>query len=97
MTTTLIHILRPDAGDGRGRVEDDVDETALVKTEGLVDNDHERTTTVEYCLRGCPGIAHRTGIAEASSYFCAQHVHRSVHVRLKEWPAGLGGDVGEFL
>lgn len=74
----LIHILREPNADGM-RVEDDVDETGLVKSEGVVDNDHERTTWVEYRFPGSDVI-----------------VHRSVHVTLKEWPAGLGGVLGEF-
>jgi hypothetical protein len=55
----LIHILRePDASGAR--IEDDVDETLLVKTEGSVDNDHECTTWVEYRFPGSDVIVHRS-------------------------------------
>jgi len=73
----------------------DRDESALIKKETLVDNDHERTTTVEYCLVGCDGQAHRTGMPDAPSYFCAKHVHRSVAVHIKEWPSANGA-IGSF-
>ena len=62
----------------RGHGIEQVDERELVKTDGVVDNDHERTTWVEYRFPDSDVI-----------------VHRSVHVTLKEWPAGLGGVVGE--
>lgn len=74
----------------------DMDETALVKLEDRIDNAHECTTIVEYCLKGCEGPAHRTGIPDAPSYFCSQHVHRSAAVSLKEWPEGLAAVLGEF-
>lgn len=50
----LIHILREEG------VEDDVDESLLVKTEGVVDNDNERTTWVEYRFPGSETIVHRS-------------------------------------
>lgn len=53
-----IHILREDHGSGR--VEDDVEEAELVKTEGLIDNDHELTTWVEYRFPGSDVIVHRS-------------------------------------
>lgn len=48
-----IHIVR----DG---IETDVDESCLVKTEGLVDDDHERTTFVEYRFPDSDVIVHRS-------------------------------------
>ena len=75
----------------RGMLEDSV----LIKTETDFDNDHERTSTVEYCLAACEGQAHRTGVADAPSFFCAQHVHRSVSVALKEWPSAAA-EAGSF-
>jgi len=50
-----------------------LDEAQLVKTTGLVDNDHERTTWVEYRLLG----------ADPTS----RAIHRSAHVTLKKHPA----------
>jgi len=73
-----------------------LDETQLVKHEIVVDTDHEHTTAVEYCLIGCDGPAHQTGTPDALGHFCAQHVHRSVHVTIKQWPDGLGAIVGDF-
>ncbi len=53
----LIHILRdgPDP-----RVEDDVEEALLVKTTGVIDNEHEYTTWVEYRFPGSDVIVHRS-------------------------------------
>jgi len=49
-----IHILREDG------TEDDVDETLLVKTEGVVDDDNEHTTWVEYRFPQSDVIVHRS-------------------------------------
>lgn len=49
----LIHIL----SDG---VESDVDEARLVKTEGVLDNDNECTTWVEYRWPGADAVIHRS-------------------------------------
>lgn len=54
-----IHILREANAEGV-RLEDDVDETELLKTEGLTDNDHEHTTWVEYRFPGSDVIVHRS-------------------------------------
>lgn len=55
----LVHILREPDVDGQ-RVDDDVDASLLVKTEGSIDNDHERTTWVEYRFPGSDVIVHRS-------------------------------------
>ena len=60
-----------------------VDESRLLKREQVLDNDNEYTTTVEYCLRDCPGPAHTTNVPDAPSHFCHAHVHRSAFVTLK--------------
>ncbi len=65
-------------------------ESTLVKREDVVDNDNERTTSIEYCLIGCKGLAHVTRTPDSQSYFCNQHVHRSVHVIVKKIEAALG-------
>lgn len=86
----LIHIRRADG------TEDDVDEARLKMIQVTVDDANERTTTVEYCLLECDGVAHTTRIAESPSHFCAQHVHRSVATQIKRWPDGLGAVLGSF-
>lgn len=58
----LIHILRADG------FEDDVDETLLVKTEGEVDNAHERTTWVEYHFPDSDLIVHRSVIVNLKEW-----------------------------
>lgn len=63
----IVRIKHPDGP------EFEVEEHTLVKHEGVIDNDIERTTFVEYRLPGNDTV-----------------VHRSVHVTLKQWPAGLG-------
>lgn len=55
----LIPILREADRDGV-RVSDMVDDTWLVKTEGVLDNEHERTTWVEYRFPGSDVIVHRS-------------------------------------
>lgn len=91
MATILI-----DGRDGSGRGFRAVDETLLCRHDLVVDNDHEHTQVVEYCFLGCVGEAHITNHPDADSYFCRYHVHRSVHVTLKEWPAGLDGTLGHL-
>jgi hypothetical protein len=72
----------------------EMDESALIKHEGLIDDAVEHTTTVEYCLVDCPGPAHRTGIPDAAYHFCTQHVHRSVTMQLKQPAVFADGHVG---
>lgn len=55
----MIHILDEPNVDGV-RVERDVDESCLVKLEGVTDNDHEHTTWVEYRRPGSDVIVHRS-------------------------------------
>jgi hypothetical protein len=55
----MIHILREPNVEGV-RIEDDVDEALLVKTEGGLENDHERTTWVEYRFPASDLIVHRS-------------------------------------
>jgi hypothetical protein len=60
-----------------------LDESALQKTEGGIDNDVEATTWVEYCLRDCPNPVHQTRQPAQPEYFCPKHIHRSVGIALK--------------
>ena len=72
-SAALVHVLLEDGS------EDDIDESLLVKTEGCIENENERTTWVEY------RFSHSDRI-----------VHRSVHVTMKRWPAGMGGVVNNL-
>lgn len=72
-----------------------MDDSELQRRDGLVDNDNEHTTTVEYCLANCPGNAHRTGKPDSDGHFCSLHVHRSAHVTLKK-PVTLEGVAASF-
>lgn len=84
----MVHILRGADEQGK-RIEDDVEESQLIKMEGIVDNENETARIVEYCLAGCEGSAHRTNLPDAPTHFCNRHVHRSVHVKLKKLPEGM--------
>lgn len=74
----------------------DMDEATLILHEDTNDNDNELTSAVEYCMPGCSGAAHLTGIPDSEAYFCRHHIHRSVHVHLKQGPGMLSetGEVG---
>ena len=64
-------------------LEGDLDESLLIRSEGVFEDDHERTAWVEY---------RRIGAAEGT------HIHRSVHVHLKRPTAfaqALCGGFGE--
>jgi hypothetical protein len=74
----------------------EMDTADLLLHEQAIDNDHERTTIVEYCVKGCDGAAHLTGVPDQPFCFCSQHVHRSADVTIKEWPEGLGGLIGDL-
>jgi hypothetical protein len=65
------------------------DEAQLLRRDDLWDTETEHTTAVEYCLVDCPGLAHQTGQATGTGCFCERHVHRSVHVTLKQ-PLDIG-------
>ncbi len=60
-----------------------LEESVLLKRVDRVETDDERTEATEYCLLGCGGTAHQTGQPDDVSYFCRQHVHRSVDMFLK--------------
>ena len=75
----------------------EMDEDKLRKKEGMLDNDNEKTTTVEYCLADCDGPAHTTGVPDSPHCFCSKHVHRSVDVTLKPKAGAVAkSDVGRF-
>lgn len=55
----LVHILREPNEHGV-RVEDDVDDSLLIKAEGVIDNEDEHTTWVEYRFAGSDVVVHRS-------------------------------------
>lgn len=73
-----------------------MDDSLLMLHTGLVNNEDERTTSVEYCLKDCAGEAHQTGRPDSPSHFCNFHVHRSAHVTLKKVPT-ITGEIGSFI
>ena len=76
----------------------EMDESALLKRVDVVEDDSQRVEAVEYCLLDCPGGAHRTGHPEGMGCFCPQHVHRSVHVTVKQVPEfTISGTLADFL
>jgi hypothetical protein len=60
-----------------------LEESVLMKRVDRVETDDERTEATEYCLLDCRGAAHQTGQPDDASFFCRQHVHRSVDMVLK--------------
>ena len=72
----------------------EMEEAKLQKKTAVVDNANEHTISVEYCLAGCDGSAHRTGVPDARSFFCSKHVHRSAHVTLKRLPPAVSEIAG---
>jgi hypothetical protein len=60
-----------------------IDESQLLKREECIDNDNERTVTVEYCAIDCDGEAHRTGVAQGVGCFCPKNIRRDVGMELK--------------
>jgi hypothetical protein len=72
----------------------ELDESLLRRTTGTFEDTRERSAWVEYCLADCDGRAHVTCYPDAPGKFCAQHVHRSAAVELKEglvMETGVGG------
>lgn len=66
----------------------DIPEAHLRKHAAVIETDDQRIETVEYCLVGCPGVAHVTGQAQRVDCFCPEHVHRSLSVVVKRFPEG---------
>jgi hypothetical protein len=75
----------------------EMDEFDLLTRMDSWENDDQRVTAIEYCLRECVGEAHRTGAPAGSGCFCPMHVHRSVSVTMKRWPeGGIDGFTASF-
>lgn len=62
-------------------------DTSLLKREDRWEDDDRIVEAVEYCAADCDGIAHQRNAPQGDGCFCAQHVHRTVHVTAKRWPA----------
>jgi hypothetical protein len=74
-----------------------VDESELIKRIDVDENDDIRIEATEYCLIGCKGNAHVTGVAQGDGSFCELHVHRSAHGIVKRWPEGMGAIAAAFV
>lgn len=61
----------------------EVDEATLIKRMDSLDNANETTTATEYCVVGCTGPAHVSGVPDSAMHFCDQHVRRDVNMVLK--------------
>jgi hypothetical protein len=62
----------------------EMDDGALMAPlRSILENDDQRVEMIEYCVLGCEGHAHVTGVAQGDGCFCELHVHRSVHVTVK--------------
>lgn len=78
-------------------------EAILEKREGVVDNENEHTTWVEYWQAGevladrlLPGLQPSQVVHERDAAGPVRHcVHRSAHITLKK-PVTLFGEVGRF-
>ena len=68
-----------------------MDEATLLRRDLKIDNDNEVTDIVEYCLPDCDGQAHKSGVPDADSHFCNQHIHRGGSINLKQGIAALCG------
>jgi hypothetical protein len=76
--------------DDRGATFRQVDESELTKRVDVSENDDQKLVATEYCLTGCGGAAHTTGVAQGDGSFCERHVHRSVHLTIKRYPEFAG-------
>jgi len=73
-------------------------ESALQKRVDVLEDADRRIEAVEYCVRGCLGMAHVSGVATGLGCFCPDHVHRSVHVTVKQVPEfTISGTLADFL
>lgn len=67
----------------------EMDESKLILKEGFWDDDDRTVNSIEYCMPGCDGSAHITGIPDAEGHFCNKHIHRGVHVTIKRGIAAM--------
>lgn len=72
-------------------------ESELIRTTVQVETIDQGVTSTEYCLAGCQGPAHVTGVADAPGVHCRAHIHRSVRVHVKRFPEGaMAGALQSF-
>ena len=64
----------------RGNVE----ESELLKTEIVFDDEDKKIVWVEYCEKDCDGVAHLSKEKDTETYFCGKHIHHSVSVTIKK-------------
>lgn len=65
-------------------INGEMDDSLLIKRVDSFDEEVGKLTATEYCLKDCPGEAHKTGVAVGVGCFCPLHVHRSAHIDVKE-------------
>lgn len=82
----MIHILDTPDVDG-SRAERDVDESELVKTEGVTNDDHEHTTWVEYRWPGSDLVVHRSCHVTVKEGLAGQG--RLQHFNIDAWAYAL--------
>jgi hypothetical protein len=75
-------------------IHGDMDDSLLEKTEGAIENDNEKTTWVEYRLKGQPPPRVAKGICLDCLDQICKHVHRSVGIELKTGIFGEGSVSG---
>ena len=65
-----------------------VDEDLLIKRESATPTVTQGYRAIsyetEYCLKSCPGQAHKTGEPDSLGLFCKLHIRRDVHVQVIE-------------
>ena len=76
-------------------IHGELDDSLLEKTEGTLENDNERTTWVEYRMKGDPAPRVKDGVCLDCAEGICRHVHRSAHVTLKKLPA-MQGQMNSF-
>lgn len=69
----------------------ELDEAQLQRYDSVYEDDEIRLDLIEYCLVGCEGDAHKTGVAQGDGCFCEKHVHRSASGQVKRWPVEASG------
>lgn len=67
-----------------------IDDSLLIKFKNVTTENDYRITTREYCVKGCPGDAHRRNEPDAPWVFCKFHIHRSVDAVMLKWSEGMG-------
>lgn len=72
-------------------IHGELDRRLIVRDSILLDNDHERTVSLEYRLRN------PLRLPDGRIVLPDEIVKRSAHVHLKEWPAGMEGVIARAV